>query len=138
MYLLQKYNISIRFITLALTLLLVLAPLTGWWLVEFYTNQPARVITKEDAEKVINSYLSSNEDEVVKVNNVKVISIKKSRDDWYLVTTESRGLRYRSVLSNFNGLQVVVAPGDILSKYNISLIGIPYEIMDELVKVGDV
>lgn len=129
------YRMSKRFIIGSIVLLCVVAPFCGWFGAHIYEEgryQSSNQVEPVYIEKVINEYLFENP--TYHIDNIKFISVKKYEDNWYLATVESGGLKYKAVLADFGSLQVIVRPGELPAQKNISHLGIPYEIIDVIIK----
>lgn len=140
-----------RLVIISLVGVFVFAPVAAWGSVVLYkasvssnsTSQPMR--SKEDLRKSIERNNDELYGENISRQKIEILSFKRTDDRWYVVTVkqDSTGDEAQKMLigdfyPEADRMVVISEPGEGLTQFNISGIGVPYEVIDELnAQVGD-
>lgn len=131
---------SPRFVIISLILIFIVSPLTGIGLaklthVRTSTVPPSR--TKADFETLLRQAAKTSE--YPELYDKTVVKSFKHQDKWwYTLTVKPRSSDQDKlmVIGDFytqaDKMVIVVPPGGRLSEYNISEMGVPYSIIDEV------
>ena len=117
-------------------MLVFIVPLCAWVSATSYNNSKAVevvALNKDRLISVVRTYIKERGGSTV--HSVDYISYKIYNNNWYFVKVRDRSdksIIYNVVVADFKEPQVVLGPGEVLSQLNISNIGIPYEIIDQL------
>lgn len=129
----SRDNRSIVFLFITAVMIFVASPLIGRVLYSMTKNNLEPKATNQSIELAINNELG---DKATQVNSYRVVN-----DWWYVVNTTDTpsGKSSLAVVADFkngSGPRLVIAPGEIFTQKNISGVGVPYEVINEVSKTN--
>jgi hypothetical protein len=124
--------ITKRFVVISVIILIILIPVAAWVSASYLHKDRGGTlnnnITDQKITDTINEYIKNSE----YIKKVSFVSSVKYEANWYLVTVKDSETRYEVVLCDFDQPKVIIGPGEYLTQFNISHMGVPYEILDAL------
>ena len=140
-----------RLVIIGLVAVFVLAPLAAWGSVGLYRTLTSSTTTtqgersKDDLYKAIerNNNIVYGEDAARP--ELEIISFKRVEAQWYVLTVKQKdeeNNQQKMLIADFypqaEKMVVITRPGEGLVEFNISHLGVPYKVIDELnAQVGD-
>ena len=133
---LSKNNILVIFIAL------IAAPLSGWLIGSSLRHDPANTTDLRTSAEIRNALIANKSPYIAssQYHSLKILSVKRYDKWWYLTSVTvgtSKQPVYALVADFYNSpskMDVIVQPGADLPHYNMSEVGVPYEIVDKIMK----
>lgn len=131
-----------RFIVALIIVVFIASPVCAFFGVQIYRQLNQNTLTSTPPERTIADIQSLfNSRTGSQYPEVEVKSIKRFEDVWYLADLKYKNQDdsiYRSIIGDFynsaSKMRIILEPGKQLIRYNISNMGLPYELIDELNK----
>ena len=140
-----------RLVIIALMAVFIFAPVVAWGSVAIYRtlisdnpiSQSER--SKDDLYKAVELNSGELYGENASRPKLEIVSFKRIEEQWYVVTVkqsdrmnETEKMLIGDFYPEADRMVLVSEPGEGLSQFNISGIGVPYKVIDELnAQVGD-
>jgi hypothetical protein len=127
----NKETLTKRFVVVSIFLLIVVTPFVAWLSATYLHKSNLTSDTTVSDQKivdVINEYVKNSDF----IGKVSLISSTKYEQNWYLVRVQDSQVAYDVVLCDFDQPRVIIGPGEYLTQFNISHMGVPYQILDAL------
>lgn len=129
----NKQNKSI--IVLSLVIFLVIAPILAWITTPHNTAKKERSF--DEFYSLIKQY-NKTADEASKIPEIKITSVHRVEDVWYVVdihptnSAEKGKMLFADFYHDPAKMDIIVKPFETFTQQNISGIGVPYSVIDEI------